>query len=459
MAHSDLNQMRNEAINIFHAGLEAVDPVAAVRRCVSVDRGKLTIGDKTFDLSHVNDLFIVGAGKASGAMAAALEEILADRITGGLVVVKYGHAVDLSHISLVEAGHPVPDKNGQEGAERIRKHIATAGENDLVICLLSGGGSALLPSPCPGLTLADKQETIQVLLSCGATIHEINTIRKHLSRIKGGQLALSAHPARVVSLILSDVVGDDLDVIASGPTVPDPGTFQDCMDILSKYRIAEKLPKAISSHLVKGAQGKIKETPKPGHPAFDNTDHFIIGNNFQALDSARLYAKSLGYNTVMLTSLLTGETRDAAYFHAAIVREMTQSGHPAGPPACLLSGGETTVTLKGSGKGGRNQEFALASAIALEGLEPVVLLSAGTDGTDGPTDAAGAIMDGTTLARAGAKGLDAATYLADNDSYHFFQPLGDLFITGPTRTNVMDVRIVLVGDRLKGWRGRRYRVI
>jgi glycerate 2-kinase len=445
MAHSDLNQMRNEAIKIFHAGLEAVDPVAAVRRCVSVDHGQLTIGDKTFDLSQANDLFIVGAGKASGAMAAALEEILADRITGGLVVVKYGHAVDLSHISLVEAGHPVPDKNGQEGAERIRKHIATAGENDLVICLLSGGGSALLPSPCPGLTLADKQETIQVLLSCGATIHEINTIRKHLSRIKGGQLALSAHPARVVSLILSDVIGDDLDVIASGPTVPDPGTFQDCMDILSKYRIAEKLPKAISSHLVKGAQGKIKETPKPGHPAFDHTDHFIIGNNFQALDSARLYAESLGYNTVMLTSLLTGETRDAACFHAAIVREMIQSGHPAGPPACLLSGGETTVTLKGSGKGGRNQEFALASAIALEGLEPVVLLSAGTDGTDGPTDAAGAIMDGTTLARAEAKGLDAAVYLADNDSYHFFQTLGDLFITGPTRTNVMDVRIALVG--------------
>ena len=330
--------------------------------------GNLIIGDKTFDLSHVNDLFIVGAGKASGAMAAALEEILADRITGGLVVVKYGHAVDLSRISLVEAGHPVPDRNGQEGAERIGRHIAKAGKNDLVICLLSGGGSALLPSPGPGLTLADKQETIQVLLSCGATIHEINTIRKHLSRIKGGQLALSAHPARVVSLVLSDVVGDDLDVIASGPTVPDPSTFQDCMNILSKYRITEKLPEAINRHLVKGAQGKIKETPKPGHPAFDHTDHFIIGNNFQALDSARLYAESLGYNTVMLTSLLTGETRDAAHFHAAIVREITQSGHPAGPPACLLSGGETTVTLKGNGKGGRNQEFALASAIALENI-------------------------------------------------------------------------------------------
>jgi hydroxypyruvate reductase len=437
--------MRKDAADIFQAGLEAVDPVAAVRRCVRLDHGQLNIGDKTFDLSHVNDLFIVGAGKASGAMAAALEEILADRITGGLVVAKYGHAVDLSHISLVEAGHPVPDKKGQEGAERIRKHMAMAGENDLVICLMSGGGSALLPSPGKDLTLADKQETIQVLLSCGATIHEINTIRKHLSRIKGGQLALSAHPARVVSLILSDVVGDDLDVIASGPTVPDPSTYQDCMDILSKYRIAEKLPNTINRHLVDGAQGKIKETPKPGHPAFDRTYHFIIGNNFQALDSARLHAESLGYNTVMLTSLLTGETRDAAQFQAAILREMIQSGHPASPPACLLSGGETTVTLKGKGKGGRNQEFALASAIWLEGFGPVVCLSAGTDGTDGPTDAAGAIMDGTTLARARAKGLDAAAYLADNDSYHFFQTLGDLFITGPTMTNVMDLRIALVG--------------
>ena len=454
----DLSKMRKDAVDIFHAGLEAVDPVAAVRRCVSLDHDQLTIGDKTFDLSQVNDIFIVGAGKASGAMAAALEEILADRITGGLVVVKYGHAVALSHISLVEAGHPLPDKNGQEGAERIRRYIATAGEKELVLCLMSGGGSALLPSPGPGLTLADKQEAIQVLLSCGATIHEINTIRKHLSRIKGGQLTLSAHPARVVSLILSDVVGDDLDIIASGPTVPDPSTFQDCMDLLCKYSIMEKLPKAINRYLVDGTQGIIEETPKPGHPAFDQSDHLIIGNNFQALDSARLTAESLGYNTVMLTSLLTGETRDAAHFHAAILREMAQSGHPAGPPACLLSGGETTVTLKGKGKGGRNQEFALASAIALEEFGPVVCLSAGTDGTDGPTDAAGAIMDSTTLARAEAKGLDATLYLASNDSYQFFQSRGDLFITGPTMTKVMDLRIGLVGCGSKGLRSKGCRV-
>ena len=438
-------KMRNDAAAIFQAGLAAVDPATAIRRHVSMDHAHLIMGDKTFDLSRVDRLFVIGAGKASGAMAAALEEILVDRITDGLVVVKYDHAVKLTRIPLVEAGHPIPDKNGQEGAERIHKLVGKAGKDDLVICLMSGGGSALLPFPRPGLTLVGKQETNQVLLSCGASIHEINTIRKHLSHIKGGQLAMCAHPARVVSLILSDVVGDDLDVIASGPTVPDPSTFQDCGDILSKYGIADKLPQAIHRHLARGVAGEIEETPKPGHPVFDKTDHFIIGNNFQALRSAKQHAESLGYNTLMLTSLLTGETRDAAHFQTAIIREMLQSGYPIQPPACLLSGGETTVTLKGNGKGGRNQEYVLASALALENLAPVVCLSAGTDGTDGPTDAAGAIMDSTTLTRANKKGLSAAAYLRNNDSYHFFQALGDHYVTGPTRTNVMDIRITLVG--------------
>ena len=449
MPPSELHKMRQDAVDIFQAGLEAVDPVAAVRRCVSLNHSQLTIADKIFDLSQVHNLYIIGAGKASGAMAAALEEILTARITDGIVVVKYGHAAKLSRVSLVEAGHPVPDKKGQEGADRIRELAEKAEIGDLVICLVSGGGSALLPCPSPGLTLTDKQETIQVLLSCGASIHEINTLRKHLSCIKGGQLSQAAHPARVVSLILSDVVGDDLDVIASGPTVADPSTFQDCMNILSKYRIADKLTPAINKHIVKGLEGKIKETPKPGNTVFSKSDHFIIGNNIRALDSARHQAESLGYNTTMLTSLLTGETKDAAHFHAAIIREIFQSGHPSRPPACLLSGGETTVTIEGQGKGGRNQEFALASAIALGNVGPVVYLSAGTDGTDGPTDAAGAIMDSTTLTRAKAKGLDPATYLANNDSYHFFQALGDLYITGPTKTNVMDLRIAVVGGKTK----------
>lgn len=445
MPPSVIQKMRADAISIFQAGLKAVDPVKAIRRYVGLDKDQLIIADKTFDLSHIENLYIIGAGKASGVMAAAMEDVLGDRITDGYVVVKYDHTADLTRISLVEAGHPVPDINGQKGAEKICDLAAKAGSNDMVICLMSGGGSALLPSPSPGLTLADKQEVIQVLMSCGASIHEINTIRKHISRVKGGQLARILHPARGVALILSDVVGDDLDVIASGPTVADPSTFQDCLDIFRKYGIAGKLPHGIIRHINKGVEKKINETPKPGDPVFDHTDHFIIGNNFQALDAARYQAEALGYNTVMLTSLLTGETKDAALFQTAIIREMLQTGHPSRPPACLLSGGETTVTLKGKGKGGRNQEFALASAIALGNVGPVVCLSAGTDGTDGPTDAAGAIMDSTTLARAKTKGLDPATYLANNDSYHFFQELGDLFITGPTRTNVMDLRVAVVG--------------
>jgi len=449
MPPSELHKMRQDAVDIFQAGLAAVDPVAAVKRCVSVNQTQLIIADKTFDLSQIHKLYIVGAGKASGVMAAALEEILGARIKDGVVVVKYGHTADTSRVSLVEAGHPIPDEKGRQGAHRLCKLVEQAGENDLVICLMSGGGSALLPSPSPGLTLTDKQQANQRLISCGASIHEINTIRKHISRIKGGQLAISAHPARVISLILSDVVGDDLDVIASGPTTPDPSTFQDCLDILNKYGITDKVPLAVYEHIAKGINKKIKETPKPGNPVFDKTDHFIIGNNIQALESARQQAESLGYNTVMLTSLLTGETRDAAHFHAAIIREIFQSGHPSRPPACLLSGGETTVTIKGQGKGGRNQEFALASSIALENMSPVVYLSAGTDGTDGPTDAAGAIMDSTTLTRAKSKRLDPATYLANNDSYHFFKELGDLFITGPTRTNVMDLRIAVVGGKTK----------
>ena len=437
--------MRQDAHKIFQAGLKAVDPVAAINNKVSLTDDLLTICGRNWDLSKVDRLFIIGAGKASAAMAAAMENILADRITDGCIIVKYGHGAHLSRMSLVEAGHPIPDQQGQEGARQIREHCENAAENDLILCLISGGGSALMPEPSPGLTLADKQLTSQILLACGASIHEINTLRKHLSRIKGGQLALSAYPAPTTALILSDVVGDDLDIIASGPTVPDPSTFADCLEIITKYQLKDKLPAAVAQHLSTGANGQVAETPKTDHPAFGLADHFIIGNNLQALVAAQTQAESLGYHTVMLSSQMTGETRDAAAFHAAILKEILQSGHPAKPPVCLLSGGETTVTLQGDGKGGRNQEYVLAAISVLKDLAPLVLLSVGTDGSDGPTDAAGAVMDSTTLKRATAMGLDPSGYLANNDSYHFFQALNDLIITGPTRTNVMDIRIGLVG--------------
>jgi len=446
MADTLLKKMRLDAHEIFQAGLKAVDPVAAIKKNVKLAEDRLTICDSHWDLSKVDRLFIIGAGKASAAMGAAMENILDDRITGGCIIVKYGHGAKLARISLVEAGHPIPDQQGQAGARQIRELCTQAGENDLVLCLISGGGSALMPEPSLGLSLADKQHTSQILLACGASIHEINTLRKHLSQIKGGRLALSAYPARTIALILSDVVGDDLDIIASGPTVPDSSTFQDCLEIIKKYQLKDKLPSVVYDHLTAGAADQIPETPKADHPAFGLADHFIIGNNLQALIAAQNQATALGYKVVMLSSQLTGETQDAAEFHAAIFKEIVQSGHPAKPPVCLLSGGETTVTLKGTGKGGRNQEFILATIPMLKDLAPLVCLSMGTDGTDGPTDAAGAIMDSTTLKRATAMGLDPAIFLANNDSYHFFQALDDLIITGPTRTNVMDIRIGLVGQ-------------
>jgi len=311
---------------------------------------------------------------------------------------------------------------------------------------LSGGGSALLVAPAEGISLENKQEVTRLLLACGADIHEINTVRKHLSRAKGGELARWAHPATVVSLILSDVIGDDLNAIASGPTVPDPGTFVDTEGVLKKYDIWGRVPKSVRGRIQKGLEGNIADTPKSGDAVFQRCYSELVGTNIQALKAAGGAAQKLGYHPLILSSTVAGEAREVAKVLTAIAREVRSSANPAPPPACILAGGETTVTLQGDGKGGRNQEFALAAAMLLDGIENVVLLSGGTDGTDGPTDAAGAIADGHTVSRARAKSLDPLDYLRRNDSYHFFQALGDLVITGPTRTNVMDVYMVLVGS-------------
>jgi glycerate 2-kinase len=439
-----ITTMRGHSAEIFYKALEAVEPGAAVKRYCRVDGEHLFIGDRVYELGKYKNLFLIGAGKATAPMAAAMEDILGKRVTGGIIIVKYGHLADLARINLIEAGHPLPDENGQHGTEAILNLAKDAGKDDLVICLISGGGSALMPLPFHGLTLKDKQETIKVLLSCGANIHEINAIRKHTSMIKGGRLAQAAYPATLVSLILSDVVGDDLDVIASGPTVPDFSTFSRCMEIFHRYNILKKIPKTILNHIQVGTSGKISETPNTDDPAFEKTYNLIIGSNFESLLAARQEAESLGYQVLVLSSMIEGETRDIAHFHGAIAREIIKTGNPLPPPACLLSGGETTVTLKGKGLGGRNQEFALAAAIDIAGKNDVVVLSGGTDGNDGPTDAAGAFSDTFTLARAGKIGIDPYNFLMNNDSYHFFQKLGDLFITGPTNTNVMDLRIVLV---------------
>jgi len=437
--------LREAAREIFAAAVRAVDPGEAVRRHVIREGTRLRVGTEILDLAAIRQIIVVGCGKAAAPMAAAVEGILGERIARGVVVTKYRHLHPTATIRVHEAGHPVPDAAGLAGAEAVLDQVRRLGPQDLVLLLISGGGSALSPAPVAGISLADKQALTTALLACGADIREMNAIRKHISRIKGGQLARAAQPAQVAALVLSDIVGDPLDAIASGPTVPDPTTYADALGILDTYGIRGEIPASIRARLEAGARGEVPETPKPDDPLFARVRNLIVGSNLQALEAAQAEAGRLGLAPMILSSSIEGETREVARMHAAIAREIRCTGHPLAPPACLISGGETTVTLKGSGKGGRNQEFALAAALDIAGVPGVVVLSGGTDGTDGPTDAAGAIVDGETCARAAGQGLDARASLSANDSYHFFQALGDLLITGPTNTNVMDVRLVLVG--------------
>ncbi len=437
-------EMHRDARAIFEAGLAAVDPGKSVYQHCRMNGSRLTVGRKDYDLSVYKHIYVIGAGKASAAMGRAVENLIGDRLCEGLIVVKYGYTVPLKKIRLIEAGHPLPDENGRRGAVQIMDLASEAGPDDLLICLISGGGSALLPLPADGLDLADKQQTMRVLLSCGATIQEINTIRKHLSAIKGGRLARTAYPATLVSLIISDVVGDDLSSIASGPTVPDAGTFADCLDIIDRYEIAGHLPPPVIRHLETGRTDPSLETPKKGDRIFDKTETLICARNNDAVAAAAEKARNAGYRPLVLSTTITGETREIARMHAAIAGECLLSGRPVEPPACILSGGETTVTVRGDGRGGRNQEFCLAAAADIAGLNDIVVLSGGTDGTDGPTDAAGAVVDSDTLRRSRELGLDLGRYLADNDAYVFFEKLNGLLMTGPTLTNVMDVRIMLI---------------
>jgi glycerate 2-kinase len=440
-----VDKLRLDAEAIFRAGLSAVDSKSAVIKFLHRNDHVLTVENLSYDLEDYENVYVIGAGKASAAMAQAVEEILGERIKAGEINVKYDHALPLNIITLNEAGHPVPDEAGLKGTQRITKLLERTGDKDLVLCLISGGGSALLPYPAEGITLDEKRQLTQILLESGATIHEINVLRKHVSHVKGGRLARLAFPATLVTVILSDVIGDDLDSIASGPTVPDTSTYADCLRILHKYSVRDNIPEAVLDHFEKGAQGLIEETPKADDPAFVKTQNVIVASNSLAVQAAKSKADKLGYNSLVLSSSIEGETRDVALVHAAIAKEILKTGEPVSKPACVISGGETTVTIRGQGKGGRNQEFVLAAAVAIDSLENVVILSGGTDGTDGPTDAAGALADGRTVSRAASQGLDAQEYLRNNDSYSFFDPLGDLLKTGPTFTNVMDLRLVLVG--------------
>ncbi len=439
-----LKKIRRDAITIYNAALKAVDPIRCINQMCSLKNNILKIKLKKYDLQEFEKIIVIGAGKASAAMASALETILGNRINSGCIITKYGHGKPLKNIEIIEASHPIPNDAGVSGTKKLQYLAETADEKTLVICLLSGGGSALTPSPALGITLLDKQKTTLELLRCGATIHEVNTIRKHLSAFKGGWLAKSVFPATMINLVLSDVVGDDLSVIASGPGVPDTTTFKDCLILIENYGIKNNLPIQVLDHLNKGVKGLILETPKPDDPIFKSIHHIIIANNMTALLCAQKKAISLGYDSLILSSIIEGESKEVAKMHSKIAKGIIDSGHPIKPPACILTGGETTVTLKGDGKGGRNQEFALACAQNLSDLKHAIILSCGTDGTDGPTDAAGAMVDYTTINRATALKMNSELYLKNNNAYPFFENLGDLIKTGPTLTNVMDLQVVLV---------------
>jgi hydroxypyruvate reductase len=432
-----------KAARILAAALEAVEPGAAISRHIQRQGQHLLVNGKAYDLRSYHRVWMVGAGKASAPMANRAAELLGESLTGGLIIVKEGYTGDLlalpDRLNLVEAGHPIPDHRGVTGAGQMAEMLANLNHDDLVICLISGGGSALLVSPVPGISLSDLQSLTTALLASGASIDEINTLRKHLEQLKGGGLARLASPASLVTLILSDVVGDRLDVIASGPTVPDPTTFADAWKVLERYNLLDQIPASLIHHLQRGRHGEVQETPKPGDPLFEKTQNLIIGNNRQAALAAIHQAREEGLHCMLLTTHLQGEARQAGRFLAAIAHQIADSGEPIPRPACIVIGGETTVSLTGDGLGGRNQELALGAVADLAGLDEVALITLATDGGDGPTDAAGAIVTGQTLERARALGIEPARFLSHNDAYHFFDPLGNLIRTGPTQTNVTDL--------------------
>lgn len=439
--------LRADAARLWTAALRAVDPGVAIDKFVKRRGRTLRIGAKTFDLGDNRGIWVLGAGKAAAPMARALEKILGKYLAGGIVVTKYGHSLPLERIEVVEAGHPLPDQNGVTGGIKIVSLIESRiRPRDLVLCLFSGGGSALLVAPAAGISLEDKLACTRTLLNSGASIHEFNAIRKHLSSLKGGGLARLLARTTAVSLIISDVVGDPLDTIASGPLVPDTSTYDYCLQSIQRLQIEDKIPSSIMGRLESGAAGLIPETPRPGDPMFRNTANFIVAGNAQACVAAAREARHLGYKVLLLTTRLEGDTAEAARFHMSIIEEIVFQGRPMHSPACLISGGETTVRVTGGGKGGRNQEFSLHCARQLAHLPAsCIVASVGTDGTDGPTDAAGAIADNTTVTRSlkfGARFIQES--IADNDSYNFFKRLGDLIVTGPTRTNVADLRIFLI---------------
>jgi glycerate 2-kinase len=432
---------------VLAASINAVDPISAIKDNVIVKAGNLFVNSRSYNLSQYKNIYVVGAGKAGIPMASAIAEILGDNLSRGIVLVKddyigENNSLRGNRISFIEAGHPLPDQRGVRGTKNIVNLLQSTKEDDLVICLISGGGSALLTSPSTVIRLSHLRELMRLLLVCGATINEINTLRKHLENLKGGQFVRHASPASVLSLILSDVVGDPLDVIASGPTVPDTSTFKDAYSILDKYQLIDRIHMSIINHINKGLRREIDETPKYNDPIFNRTQNYIIGSNKDAAQAAMKQAESEGLNTLLLTTYLQGEARWSGSFLASIAKQLRSDYSPVDLPSCVICGGETTVVVGGNGVGGRNTELALGAVELLNGLSHTVLVTLATDGSDGSTDAAGAVVTGDTLQRAIHLDLKPQDYLNNNDSYNFFSQLGDLLKPGPTHTNVNDLAFI-----------------
>ena len=436
---------RGKVLEILQAALAAVDPFAATERFLERQDSRLQVADRVYDLRRYKRVLVVGAGKAGAPMARAVEQALGDRIQDGIVVVKTGHTGPTERVAIEEASHPRPDEAGVAAGHRILQMAEAAREDDLVIALLSGGGSALLVAPAPGLSLADIQAMTDALLASGATINEVNCLRKHVSAVKGGQLARAVAPATLVTLALSDVIGSPLDVIASGPTVPDQTTWADAWTIVQRFQLESDLPEPIVKRLRAGLDGEIPDTPKQDDPVFETSQTVVVADNRMAAEEAVRKAEAAGYSSMLLTTYLEGEASQVARVAVGLGREIEAFQSPLPSPACLIMGGETTVTLGANpGKGGRNQELALAAGLALQGNDRIVVASLATDGTDGPTDSAGGIADGSTVARGVGLGLDAESHLRAHDAYPYLEAVGDLLLTGPTQTNVNDLVFVFV---------------
>lgn len=436
-------EVRSQLQTLFAAAVDAVDPRHLIQRTVRLDHNRLIVQtpNQIQYIPLTGRIFILGAGKGAGLLAQGLESVLGERVTGGVVALPHGQQVHMQNVMTIHGEHPLPGPGSVRAAEQMAALLAGKQDTDLICFCLTGGASSLLVSPVPGLSLADKLAVNRQLIACGADIVAMNTVRKHLSCIKGGGLARLAFPSPLVSFILSDVIGDDLSTIGSGPTVPDPTTFHDAWAMLNAFEILDTIPHSAREYCRQGCAGLQRETPKPGNNIFTHVANILIGSNRIALEAAAAKAQLLGFTPSIVDGLLCGDTTDAALRFAKIIQRTLASNTS---PICLLAGGETTVRVTGSGKGGRNQEFALVVAQALQDKARWALLSAGTDGIDGPTDAAGAFVDGDSINRAHTRGIDPQQALHNHDSYSLFAALGDLFCPGQTGTNVMDIKLALL---------------